>query len=73
MKNIITKIMISAMCVLSVFISCNDDDDDENNEPNYAFRSMWRQEQQKEYEARLSSEILAVFNNALTAENTEKN
>ena len=64
--------MISAMCVLSVFMSCNDDDD-ENDDPNFAYRLLQRHEQQKEYQARLPSEILACFSNSLTAENTEKN
>ena len=54
------------MCVMSVFFSCNDDDDDENNEPNFAYRSIWRQEQHKEFQARLPSEILAWLNDAFS-------
>jgi hypothetical protein len=50
------------MCVLSVFIMCDDDDDDEHHhDPNWSYRSLWRQERHTEYEVRLSSEILPGF------------
>ncbi len=65
MKRMITKGVFCMMCVLSVFISCDDDDDDHHHDPNWAYRSIWREEQHKEYEVCLSSELLPVFHDAM--------
>jgi hypothetical protein len=62
MKRIITRVAFCIMCVLSVFISCSHDEDDD--EPNWAYHSPWRVEQNKEYEVRLSSEMLPIFHDA---------
>ncbi len=64
MKRMITRGALCIMCVLSLFVycSCGDDDDDEHHhDPNWAYSSPWRQELHKEYQVRLSSEILPVF------------
>ena len=53
------------MCVLSVYIMCDDDEDDNHHpDPNWAYTSPWRKERHKEYEVRLSSEISLPFNDA---------
>ncbi|HUT30852.1 MAG TPA: hypothetical protein VMX13_13755 [Sedimentisphaerales bacterium] len=61
----ITRAMFCIVCVLSVFIMCDDDEDDEHHpDPNWAYSSLWRQERDKEYEVRLSSEISPLFHDA---------
>ncbi|MHC4344583.1 MAG: hypothetical protein ACYSUP_07855 [Planctomycetota bacterium] len=55
--------MFCIMCLLSVYIMCDDDEDDEHHhhDPNWAYKSLWREERHKEYEVRLSSELLPGF------------
>ncbi len=66
MKRMITRGMFCIMCVLSVFISCDNDEDDDHHhhDPNLSYSSLWQDVRHKEYEVRISSEILPVFNDA---------
>ena len=65
MKRMITRGMLCIVCVLSVFIMCDDDEDDDHHpDPNRAYSSLQREERHKEYEVRLSSESLPVLHDA---------
>jgi len=58
MKRLITRGMLCIVCVLSVFIKCDDDDDDDHYpDPNWAQSSLQQEEPHKEHEVRLSCEI----------------
>jgi len=52
--------------VLSLFIYCDFDEDDDHHhhDPNSSHSSLGQDVRHKEYEVRLSSEILPVFNDA---------
>ncbi len=66
LKRMITRGVFCIMCALSLFIYCDfDDDDDHHHDPNEFHSSLWQDERHKEYEVRLSSEILPVFNDAV--------
>ncbi len=57
-KRIIKKTLFCLVCSLSLFIYCDFDDDDDDHhhhDSNDFSSSLWRQEQHKEYELRLSS------------------
>jgi len=67
MKRMIKKGMLCIMCVLSVYVMCDDDEDDEHHpDPNWAYTSPWRKERQKEYQVRLCSEISPPLRDAFS-------
>lgn len=65
MRRLITRGMLCIVCVLFVFIRCDDDEDDDHYpDPNWARKSLQQKETHREHEVRLSCEISPALHDA---------